>query len=52
MSKQRGKLFHHRFYRYVRMMLRRYPKMQNEALAVTWTVTALVKANKIVKGMD
>jgi hypothetical protein len=22
--------FHHRFYRYVRMMLRRYPKMRNE----------------------
>ena len=23
--------FHHRYYRYVRMMLRRYPKMRNEA---------------------
>lgn len=23
--------FHHRHYRYVRMMLRRYPKMRNEA---------------------
>jgi len=25
--------FHHRYYRYVRMMLRRYPKMRNERLA-------------------
>ena len=25
--------FHHRYYRYARMMLRRYPKMRNEAWA-------------------
>jgi hypothetical protein len=31
MKKQTGRpFFHHRFYRYVRMMLRRYPKMHNE----------------------
>jgi hypothetical protein len=25
--------FHYRYYRYVRMMLRRYPKMRNESFA-------------------
>ena len=25
--------FHHQYYRYVRMMLRRYPKMRNESFA-------------------
>lgn len=29
-------IFHYRYYRYVRMMLRRYPKMRQERLA--WSV--------------
>ncbi len=35
MSKHHATVFHHRHYRYVRMMLRRYPKMRNEIFGLS-----------------
>lgn len=32
MSRTKTRTFHFRFYRYVRMMLRRYPSMRKESL--------------------
>ena len=34
MSRSKGMLFHHRFYRYLRAMLRRYPAMREQSLGL------------------
>ena len=42
--------FHHRHYRYVRMMLRRYPKMRDELLGLTGNAGARAICQR--KNMD